>query len=47
MGAISLLPLAYVIDIIDLGLYLEKSLSQVFGTIKLHKKRTRDIYFLT
>ena len=30
---------------IDLGVYfLKKSLSQVFGRIKLHKKKSRNIY---
>ena len=31
---------------IDLGNFLEKSLSQVFGTIRFHKKGSRNIILL-
>ena len=34
------------LNIIDLGLFLEKSISKVFGSIKLHKKGSRNIIFV-
>ena len=34
------------VDMIDLGLFIEKFLSQVFGRIKLHKKGSKNIFLL-
>ena len=33
------------LDMIDLGLFFEKSLTQNFDRVKLHKKGYRNIYF--
>ena len=35
----------HILNMINLGLFIEKSLSEVFGQIKLYKKRSRDIFF--
>ena len=43
-----LIPLHCTISMIDLGLFfIEKSLSEVFGCIILHKKGSRNIIFLS
>ena len=36
------------VDMIDLGIFFETFFSQIFGRIKLHKKRSRNrIFYLT
>ena len=38
--------IVHTLDMIDLGFFsLKKSLLQVFGRIKLHKKRSRNTFF--